>query len=192
MTRFGALNNTNTTTTDFTGASGSTYYFCGGDVSEGGTLDTFYFFAGNRSGNSAFNDFDWAVYAGGSSSGPDGASFVWGSSDYQAVDIGNTPAWQSESASGSFSAGYLWFVLRSNDGIQLGLCNDTDGGDLDGSLDTRSVTGSSGPGASWPGTFTGNGASIPADLMKVAVDYTAASGGGEGAAAYFNFLKRRQ
>lgn len=165
----------------FTGADD--FYFVGAYF-PGGTITAFEAYIGDRAGNAAFNNFDYALYTGGSSDGPSGAALVWSSKHYSGVGVGE-PGWKSivdasdAPPNVSVPAGWLWFVLRSGDGVQQYCCSGTDRGDLAEFGDTRSYSGTGdAPGGAWPATFAANGAPYFA-CMAVRVEYTPAGGGGE-------------
>jgi hypothetical protein len=182
MPTFGALVNTNVAATMSTG--GNRIFFVGGNF-PGGTVTALQAYASDRAGNSAFNDFDMAIYAGGDAGGPDTSTLVWESKRYNAVAIG-TVGWKSILATGdvapnvSVAAGYAWVMLRSNDGIDLRQVTGTDRGDFATYSDTKShvITGAGdNPGDAWPSTFPADGASW-SETMKVYLDYTAAAPSG--------------
>jgi hypothetical protein len=179
MPTFGALVNTNVVATMATG--GNRIFFVGGSF-PGGTVVGLLAYASDRAGTAAFNDFDMAIYSGGDATGPDTATLRWESKRYNAVGIG-TVGWKSILATGDvapnveISAGHVWVMLRSNDGIDMRQVDGADRGDFATFGDTKShvITGSGdNPGDAWPTTFPADGASW-SETMKVYLDYTEAA-----------------
>jgi hypothetical protein len=176
MADFGVLVNTNVVATMATG--GNRVHFVGGSF-PGGTISALNAYASDRAGTAAFNDFDFAIYAGGDATGPEGATLIWESKRYNAVAIGAV-GWKSILATGdaapsvAAAAGYVWIMLRSNDGIDLRQVDGADRGDFATFGNTKShvITGTGdSPGEAWPTTFPADGASY-SETMKVYLSYS--------------------
>lgn len=181
MATYGTANNTSTLGT--VAAVNELMFVGNGTTFPGGTVTNLYAYCRDRAGNSAFNDFDWAIYGGGDASGPSGATLYWNSKRYAAVAVGAV-GWKTF-VDGSNAApnvvvpaGGLWIVLRSADGLDI---HSVDGATDEGDFTTIGVTrrydtGGAGsgdnPGDTWPSTFPGNGTTY-ADVYKVYVEYTA-------------------
>ena len=186
MATFGA---TAVTLADGSFPGSEDFYFVGAFF-PGGTITAFEAYIEDRAGNAAFNNFDYALYAGGSSAGPAGAALVWSSKHYSGVGVGD-PGWKSivdasdAPPNVSVPAGWLWFVLRSADGVQQYCCSGADRGDLAEFGNTHSYSGTGdAPGSAWPATFEANGAPY-FFCMAVRVEYTAGAAivDGDGSAA---------
>jgi hypothetical protein len=179
MANFGCANNTNTLGAV---ATVNRFHIVGGNF-PGGTITALNVYARDRGGNSAFNDFDFAIYTGGSASGPSGASLLWNSKRYAAVGIG-TVGWKSivdgsnAAPNVAGSAAWLWVMMRSNDGIDIhSVDGATDEGDFTTIGVTRTVdTGGAGtgdnPGDTWPSTFPADNGTTYSDVFKIRLDYT--------------------
>lgn len=179
MADFGASNNATTINT-LTGSS-ATHYFVGGSSFPGGDITGMFSYCANRNSGGSFNDVDWAIYSGGTASDPTGATLVAQSKHYGAsVDIGsNSAAWNELYSSGTtpitatgVAAGYLWFVMRAQDGVAQELCDDADAGDLNQhTIDTASAGSAGTPGSSWPSTFPSAGSATGSGTMKIRITY---------------------
>lgn len=166
----------------FTGIPGSDFYVVGGNF-PGGVISKLESYCKNRAGDAGgqYNDFDYAIYAGGSSSGPSGATLQWNSKRWSTnVSIGQNYAWQNIVDAGSASpnisvgAGWIWVVLRSNDGIEQNKALTANQGNWDTTLDTLNYSGTGdAPGTSWPTTFAANGARYT-DAMAIRLTYAVA------------------
>lgn len=198
MTAFGVVEQTSGTTFQ-TVSSGSTGYFVGGNF-PGGTVTALKLRVGDRNSGGSFNDWDVALYSGGSASGPSGASKVWNSKRYtSSTVIGSTgPATFYSVVDGSdaapnvvVAAGYLWVVVRSNDGVNWATLDSN--GVNSGDFQTYGQTGiramSAGSGGTWDDPFTGNHTSAR-EVGQAFVEYTA--GGGAIAAIAGNHARRRR
>lgn len=159
-------------------------------ASEAGSIDSFHYFATNRlgDGNTSFTDFDFSVYKN-TVNDLDGAELVWSSAQFSSVP--STSAWNTISASGSFEANdYIFFLLRSADGITMYLQTGTPAGDI---IDDESYLAQSAdvgnPGASFedPITLTPGAA---AEALKAYITYTPSGGGGGSIAAIAHHYKR--
>lgn len=164
------------------------FMYMGSATWPGGTVTKFEAYCSNSAGSSTgqYNNADFAIYQGGTVAGaPSGATLQWNSKYYGTnVSFGGAGAfgWYSILAAGDalpnvlVPAGWIWVVLRANDGIQMNKSLTANQGDWDLTLDTQRYNGTNDlPNQTWPSTFAGNGSTYT-DAMSIRLTYTAAAG----------------
>ena len=128
-----------------------------------------------------------ALYLGGNSSGPSGASKIWNSKYYtSAVSFGDDPSTFTSIVDGSNAApnvvaasGWLWIAMRSNDGIRFASLSVN--GSNSGDFQTFGITGlrasTNYESGAWDDPFPGNHTSSYSSVMQAYVTYTASASG---------------
>ena len=169
MATFGVLNNA-TTATQYTDTAGDLWYV-GANITAAGTLTLLNFYADNRAGNPAFNDFRFGIYAGGSAAGPSGATKIWDSGRITTTVGSGGMGWKTLAASGAFSAGYIWVAWLSADGLDMQTCDGANEGDFGPNTDNYVAAYSTSTALADP--FPGNGSDGAGDTLKVFITYTA-------------------
>ena len=188
MANFGVVDQTSGTAYGLA-PSGKQYIFVGGNF-PGGTITGLYLRVGNRGGatpSEFYNSLDVALYLGGNSSGPSGASKIWNSKYYtSAVSFGDDPSTFTSIVDGSNAApnvvaasGWLWIAMRSDDGIRFASLSVN--GSNSGDFQTFGITGlrasTNYESGAWDDPFPGNHTSSYSSVMQAYVTYTASASG---------------
>lgn len=150
--------------------------FSGGVMATGGTLTEFTAFL--QSGIPGTEAFRFAVYQGGSSGNPVGATLIWDSGNLNSVNVNASRYWTATelgaTPSGALAAARTWLCIKCNDG-EVGL-EETARGDFESGSE-RSTGISNDATVAYPSTWPSDTPGTGAEAIKAYITYTEAGSG---------------